>query len=122
MNPSEIDLILTQDWNGLNAGSFFIRNTPMMRLFVDLWNDPIFIDYAQKNWLLRGSRSFSSSHLPTPDASERIDGSSKIPSTRIWRGLTLLLGDQVNWQYIFRAVGMIFLIFFRSLTLRNDGI
>src|SRR5947207_14783202 len=58
MDPSEIDLIVAQDFNGLNAGSFFIRNTPTMKLFVDLWNDPILVDYAYKNWLLRDQDLF----------------------------------------------------------------
>lgn len=53
MDPSEIDIIATQDQNGLNAGSFFIRNTPTMRLFVSLWSDPLFVNYAHENWVLR---------------------------------------------------------------------
>ena len=38
---AKIDLIITQDHSGLNAGSFFIRNSPTMRLFIDLWSDPL---------------------------------------------------------------------------------
>jgi alpha 1,2-galactosyltransferase len=51
MDPSKIDIIIAQDWNGLNAGSIFIRNTPEMRLFVDFWNDPL-VDHASRNSLL----------------------------------------------------------------------
>jgi hypothetical protein len=29
-----------------------------MQLFVDLWNDPILIDYAHKHWLLRDQDLF----------------------------------------------------------------
>jgi galactosyl transferase GMA12/MNN10 family len=36
--------------NGLNAGSFLIRNTEAMRLFVDLWSDRVLVDYADKNF------------------------------------------------------------------------
>src|ERR1700685_709558 len=53
MDPSKIDIIVAQDWNGLNIGSLFIRNTPAMRLFLDFWNDPILIDHASQNWLLQ---------------------------------------------------------------------
>jgi hypothetical protein len=53
MNPCEIDLLLTQDFNGLNAGSFFIRNTPLMATFVDFYSDPVLISHADAKWLLR---------------------------------------------------------------------
>lgn len=53
MNPSDIDIICVQDIAGLNAGSFFIRNSKMMHLFVDLWSDPILVDFAHTHWRLK---------------------------------------------------------------------
>jgi len=50
MNPSEIDIICVQDKGGFNAGSFFIRNNALMQLFVDLWSDPILVEYADIHW------------------------------------------------------------------------
>lgn len=50
LDPSKIDIICVEDKNGLNGGSFFIRNTEAMRLFFDLWNDPILVDFADKNF------------------------------------------------------------------------
>jgi hypothetical protein len=37
-------LIISQDHAGLNAGSFFIRNSPMMKLFIDLWSDSLIVE------------------------------------------------------------------------------
>ena len=41
---NKLDLIVNQDYNGLNAGSFFIRNTPEMRLFLDFWSDNLVVE------------------------------------------------------------------------------
>jgi hypothetical protein len=49
-DPSKIDIICVEDKNGLNGGSFFIRNTDAMRLFVDLLSDPILTDFADKKF------------------------------------------------------------------------
>ncbi|KAH0603472.1 uncharacterized protein H6S33_007794 [Morchella sextelata] len=43
-----IDLIFSQDHNGINAGSFFIRRSHWTRMFMDIWADPVFI---MKPWL-----------------------------------------------------------------------
>jgi mannan polymerase II complex MNN11 subunit len=51
MDPRQIDMICVQDQAGLNAGSFFIRNSDTMRMFVDLWSDPLLVDFANLNWL-----------------------------------------------------------------------
>ena len=51
IDSSKIDIICVEDKDGLNAGSFFIRNTEAMRLFVDLWSDPILVDFADKNFM-----------------------------------------------------------------------
>jgi mannan polymerase II complex MNN11 subunit len=53
VDPSEIDIICVQDKNGLNAGSFLVRNSKIMQLFLDLWSDPILVDFANANWLLK---------------------------------------------------------------------
>lgn len=45
-DPSKIDIICVEDKAGLNLGSFFIRNTEIMKLFIELWNDPILTTIA----------------------------------------------------------------------------
>lgn len=44
-NPdvNNIDLIFSQDQNGINAGSFFIRRSEWSRVFLDMWSDPLFV-------------------------------------------------------------------------------
>ena len=50
MDPSQIDIICVQDKAGFNAGSFFIRNNEIMQLLVDLWSDPLLVEYADRYW------------------------------------------------------------------------
>lgn len=45
---NKIDIIVAQDQNGLNAGSFFIRRSEWSRMFIDMWAEPT---YVEKNWL-----------------------------------------------------------------------
>jgi hypothetical protein len=45
---NKIDIIIAQDQNGLNAGSFFIRRSEWSRMFIDMWAEPT---YVEKNWL-----------------------------------------------------------------------
>lgn len=40
----QIDLLITQDFFGLNAGSFFIKRSSFVTMLLDYWADPIFID------------------------------------------------------------------------------
>lgn len=47
-NMDNIDLIVTQDQNGLNAGSFWIRRSEFSRMFIDMWADPFFV---RENWI-----------------------------------------------------------------------
>jgi hypothetical protein len=49
-NPdiNKIDIIVSQDHNGLNAGSFWIRRSEFSRLFIDMWADPM---YVRENWI-----------------------------------------------------------------------
>lgn len=49
-NPDmqNIDLIVTQDQNGLNAGSFWIRRSEFSRMFMDMWADPF---YVRQGWV-----------------------------------------------------------------------
>lgn len=51
-NPDvkNIDLIFSQDQNGINAGSFFIRRSEWSRNLLDMWADPLFV---MKTWLGR---------------------------------------------------------------------
>lgn len=41
---NKIDIIIDQDYWGLNAGSFFIRRSQVIELLIDYWADPVFID------------------------------------------------------------------------------
>ncbi|KAI5781266.1 galactosyl transferase [Geopyxis carbonaria] len=43
INPASIDLVISQDTNGLNTGSVLIRRSAYMSAFVDLWRDPYFV-------------------------------------------------------------------------------
>lgn len=47
-NVKNIDLIFSQDQNGINAGSFFIRRSEWTRTFLDMWADPLFV---MRTWL-----------------------------------------------------------------------
>ncbi|KAI5778525.1 galactosyl transferase GMA12/MNN10 family-domain-containing protein [Geopyxis carbonaria] len=42
-DPAEINLVMTQDHNGPNAGSFFIRRSAWTRTFMDTWADPLYV-------------------------------------------------------------------------------
>lgn len=44
IDPANIDIIVAQDHNGLNAGSFLMRRSPFTKLLLDLWADPQFRD------------------------------------------------------------------------------
>lgn len=45
--PAErINFILTQDHDGLNPGSYLIRQGTWARYFLDVWMDPIFKSYT----------------------------------------------------------------------------
>lgn len=48
INPNNVDLIVSQDPNGVNAGSFLIRRSEFTRMFVDMWSDPMFV---RENWI-----------------------------------------------------------------------
>lgn len=41
----DVDLILTQDVEDLNPGSFILKNGDFARYFLDLWFDPLFRSY-----------------------------------------------------------------------------
>lgn len=43
VDVKNIDLIFSQDQNGINAGSFFIRRSQWSRGFLDMWADPLFV-------------------------------------------------------------------------------
>ncbi|EWC46974.1 hypothetical protein DRE_03736 [Drechslerella stenobrocha 248] len=42
-DPREIDLIIGQDHNGLNAGSFFLRRSKFTKLLLDWWEEPFYV-------------------------------------------------------------------------------
>ncbi|RPB28068.1 hypothetical protein L211DRAFT_855693 [Terfezia boudieri ATCC MYA-4762] len=44
--PERINFILTQDHDGLNPGSFLIRQGPWAKFFLDVWMDPMLKTYG----------------------------------------------------------------------------
>ncbi|KAG5366830.1 Alpha-1,2-galactosyltransferase gmh3 [Yarrowia sp. B02] len=62
-----LNLLLSQDFFGINAGSFFIKRSPWTDMLLDLWYDPVHVekDYTFKeqealNNLIRGHKSILS--------------------------------------------------------------
>jgi len=51
-------MIVAQDHGGLNAGSFFIRNSEMMALFVDLWSDRLIVEKTP-SWIQREQQALT---------------------------------------------------------------
>jgi hypothetical protein len=47
-DPNEINFLISHDQNGLNAGSFFLRNNEWTRELLELWGDPILM--LEKEW------------------------------------------------------------------------
>ncbi|KAL0940930.1 alpha-mannosyltransferase [Colletotrichum truncatum] len=45
LKGQDIDFVLTQDREGLSAGSFFIRNGEWAKFFIDTWFDPLYRSY-----------------------------------------------------------------------------
>ncbi|KAK6341187.1 hypothetical protein TWF696_008274 [Orbilia brochopaga] len=42
-DPRDIDIIIGQDHNGLNAGSFFLRRSKFTKILLDWWEDPFYV-------------------------------------------------------------------------------
>ncbi|KAL8281864.1 hypothetical protein RB597_009536 [Gaeumannomyces tritici] len=45
LKPADVDLVLTQDKDGLSVGSFILRNGEWARFFLETWYDPIYRSY-----------------------------------------------------------------------------
>jgi len=45
LKGSQVDLVLTQDKNGLAQGSFVVRRGDWSRFFLDTWFDPLYRSY-----------------------------------------------------------------------------
>ncbi|KAH0543464.1 hypothetical protein FGG08_002229 [Glutinoglossum americanum] len=41
--PADIDILVAQDQNGINAGSFMIRRSLFSRFLLDMWTEPLFM-------------------------------------------------------------------------------
>jgi hypothetical protein len=65
VDVEQIDLIFAQDGWGLNAGSFFIRNSQWSRFLLDIWEDPLLIN-------MRFSRKEQDSYLWLMDNHETV--------------------------------------------------
>ncbi|CAA19268.1 Alpha-1,2-galactosyltransferase [Schizosaccharomyces pombe] len=46
-DAKDVHFIISQDFNGINAGSLFIRNSEVGRWIVDLWFEPLYLDHIQ---------------------------------------------------------------------------
>jgi hypothetical protein len=40
---ADIDMLIAQDHNGINAGSFFLRRSKFTQWLLDMWSDPFFM-------------------------------------------------------------------------------
>jgi hypothetical protein len=47
-DPNDINLLISHDQNGLNAGSFFLRRGKWTDFFLKLWSDPVLM--LEKKW------------------------------------------------------------------------
>lgn len=45
LKPEQIDLVLTQDKDGLAPGSFILRRGDWSKFFLDTWFDPLYRSY-----------------------------------------------------------------------------
>lgn len=45
LKPRDVDLVITQDSEGLSVGSFVLRNGEWARFFLETWFDPIYRSY-----------------------------------------------------------------------------
>src|SRR5436305_2742794 len=43
-DPNQINMIISGDHNGINAGSFFLRRSTWTEMFLDLWLDPFYVE------------------------------------------------------------------------------
>lgn len=62
-----IDFLISQDHNGVNAGSFMIRRSKFSQWMLDMWRDPVFVQnigFAMKEQDALVSASFLLSSLP----------------------------------------------------------
>lgn len=44
-DPDDIHFIIAQDFNGINAGSFLIRNSEVGTWMLDFWNEPLYKEH-----------------------------------------------------------------------------
>ncbi|KAK6543919.1 hypothetical protein TWF694_000637 [Orbilia ellipsospora] len=42
-DPKNIDILISQDHNGLNAGSFFLRRSKFTQMLMDFWEEPFYV-------------------------------------------------------------------------------
>lgn len=56
VEAKDIHLLLTQDFFGINAGSFFLRKSQFSKFLLDLWYDQHFID---KNYVFREQQALN---------------------------------------------------------------
>jgi hypothetical protein len=49
ITAEDVNLILAQDQNGVNAGSLFLRRGPWTRMLLDAWIDPYVIEHHKKD-------------------------------------------------------------------------
>jgi galactosyl transferase GMA12/MNN10 family len=66
-----VEIILSQDHAGINAGSIFIRNTPLMKLFIDIWSDALIVERVPP-WTQREQDALTYLIVKHPALRERI--------------------------------------------------
>jgi mannan polymerase II complex MNN11 subunit len=66
LQEKDVDLIITQDKEDLNPGSFILRNGEFARFFLDIWFDPLYRNYNFAKAEVHGLVCFSSISLLSP--------------------------------------------------------
>jgi galactosyl transferase GMA12/MNN10 family len=72
VNTEEIDMIISQDLNGINAGSVFYRNSDTMKLTVEFWIDEIMMNYARQNYAYQEQDLMLHTILSHPQLLQRV--------------------------------------------------
>lgn len=122
------DLLIAQDHNGINAGSFLIRRSKYTQWLLDMWADPFFMqmtwpgkeqDTLVSKLLHRAEAEFTDRIRYTLSATTNLSEntlalSNSVSSTASPKARVLCNGRQATCSCISRAVG-------RQMHVRTDG-
>jgi len=78
LKGDDVDLVLSQDKEGLSIGSFFIRNTDWSRFFCETWFDPIYRSY---NFQKAEAHALVSAHPDSWRLASPLRGGARLTAT-----------------------------------------